>query len=58
LSGIVRIADALGDRAGVDIAIVDVPAFLSVVCGSAAGEGGHGSSRVRLAQDSCLLQVS
>jgi hypothetical protein len=37
----VRLADALSDRTGVGIAIVDLPAFLSVLFGSAAGEGGH-----------------
>ncbi len=31
LRGVVRIADALGDRPGVDIAVKYVPAFLSVV---------------------------
>jgi len=39
--GIVRIADALGDRTGVDVAIKYVPAFLTVIFGPAAGEGGH-----------------
>ena len=29
--GIMRVADALNDRADVDIAIVDLPAFLAVV---------------------------
>jgi len=37
----VRIADALGDRTGMNIAEINLPAFLSVVCGSAAGEFGH-----------------
>jgi hypothetical protein len=37
-----RNADPLGDRAGVDIAIVDVPAFVLGFEVSAAGEGGHG----------------
>jgi hypothetical protein len=37
----VRIADALGDRTGVDVAVIDQPAFLSVISGAAAGEGGH-----------------
>jgi hypothetical protein len=41
LRGVVRIADALGDRPGVDVAIVDQPAFLTVISGPAAGEGGH-----------------
>jgi len=38
---IVRIARADRDRAGVDIAVVDVPAFLAGVSRSATGEGGH-----------------
>ena len=40
--GIVRIADALGNRPGVNIAGIDVPAVMAVICGSAAGEFGHG----------------
>jgi hypothetical protein len=40
-TGIVRIADALGNRAGMNVAVIDVPAFLSVLYGSAAGEFGH-----------------
>ena len=36
-----RIADALGNRADMNVAVVNVPALLTVVCGSAAGEGGH-----------------
>jgi hypothetical protein len=35
------IADALNDRAGVNVAVIDVPAFLAVLWRSAAGEGGH-----------------
>ena len=50
--GIVRIADALGDRTGVDIAIKYVPAFLSVISGSAAGEGGHQAIEARRAAPS------
>ncbi|SRR6266851_2688188 len=38
---IVRIADALGNRSDRNIAVVNVPAFIAVVYGSAAGEGGH-----------------
>jgi hypothetical protein len=62
--GIVRIADALGDRTGVEVAVIDLPAFLTMIDGSAAGERGHGRSFVRLAcfrdagsalQDSRLL---
>ena len=30
LLGIVRVADALNDRAGVNIAVIDFPAFLPV----------------------------
>jgi hypothetical protein len=46
--GIVRIADALGNRPDVNIAETNVPAFLSVVCGSAAGEFGHGAFTQRI----------
>jgi hypothetical protein len=35
-----RIGDAIGDRPGVNIAIIDVPAILPVF-GSAAGKLGH-----------------
>src|SRR5713226_6892841 len=38
---IMGIAGADRDRAGVDIAVVDVPAFLAGFGRSAAGEGGH-----------------
>jgi hypothetical protein len=41
---IVRIAAALDDRTGVDIAVIDFP----VVCGSAAREFGRRPSLVRL----------
>jgi hypothetical protein len=37
----VRIAVALGNRPDMNIAVINVPAFMAVVCGSAAGEGGH-----------------
>lgn len=50
LLGIVRVADALNDRADVDIAIVDVPAFLAGIGRSAAGEFGH-ASRMRAEAD-------
>jgi hypothetical protein len=57
-----RIADALGDRTDMNIAVVNVPAVMAMVCGLAAGEGGHGPSLLRLAcvwrtalQDSRLL---
>jgi hypothetical protein len=39
--GVMRIADALNDRARLDIATVNLPAFLSVVFGSAACEFRH-----------------
>jgi hypothetical protein len=39
--GIVRIADALGDRTGVHIPVIDVPAFLAGFRTSASGELGH-----------------
>jgi hypothetical protein len=39
--GVVRIADALGYSPDMNIAVMNVPAFLSVVCGSAAGKLGH-----------------
>ncbi len=45
--GIVRIADALGDRPGVDIAKIDQPAFLSLIFGPAAGELWHAPSKRR-----------
>jgi hypothetical protein len=45
--GVVRIADALGNRPDMNIAVTNVPAFMAVVCGSAAGEGGHAASLVR-----------
>ena len=38
--GVMRIADALGNRPDMNIAVVSVPA-LSVVFGSAASEFGH-----------------
>jgi hypothetical protein len=38
----VWIADTLGDRTDMNIALINVPAFMAVVCGSAAGGGGHG----------------
>jgi hypothetical protein len=41
LIGVMRIAAADRDRADMHIPVVDVPAFLSVVCGSAAGEFWH-----------------
>jgi hypothetical protein len=62
--GVVRIADALGNRTDMNIAVINVPAIMAVVYGSAAGEVGHGPSLVRLApvwgtvpalQDSRLL---
>jgi len=39
--GIVRIAAALGNRPDMNIAVINVPAFMAVVCGSAAGKLGH-----------------
>jgi hypothetical protein len=39
--GIVRVADALGDRARADVAPIDVPAFLRGIRRSAANELGH-----------------
>ena len=30
--GVMRIADALGDRPDMNIAVVNVPAFMAVVC--------------------------
>jgi hypothetical protein len=36
-----RIADARGNRSDMNIAVNRFPAFLPVVCGSAAGEFGH-----------------
>ena len=47
--GVVRIAGALGNRADMNIAVVNVRA-LSVVFGSVAGEFGHGPSLLRLAR--------
>jgi hypothetical protein len=41
LLGVGRIADALGDRTGVDVAVIDQPAFLASVVVAAAGEVGH-----------------
>jgi len=38
----VRVADALGDRTGMDVAVIDQPAFLPVVQGSAAVRPGIG----------------
>ncbi len=38
--GIVRIAAALGNRPDMNVAVINVPAFMAVVCGSAAGELG------------------
>jgi len=48
--GIVRIADALGNRADMNIAVINVPALLTVFCRSAAGEFGHGPLLLRLAR--------
>jgi len=42
------VAGADRDRAGVDIAVVDMPAFLAGVSRSAAGEGGHVASKLPL----------
>jgi hypothetical protein len=39
---VIRTAAADRDRAGVDIAVVDVPAFLAGISRSAAGQCGHG----------------
>jgi len=41
--GVKRVADASGDRPGVNIAIIDLPTFVAGVSRSAAGEGGHGA---------------
>ena len=35
------VADALGDRAGVHVSIIDTPAFLREATVAAAGEGRH-----------------
>jgi hypothetical protein len=43
--GVVRIPDALGNRPDINIAVVNVPAFMAVVCGSAAGEAGMRASK-------------
>jgi hypothetical protein len=43
----VRIAGAFGDRTDRNIAEINVPAFLAVLFGSAAGEFGHGPSLLR-----------
>jgi hypothetical protein len=59
----VWIADALGNRPDMNVAVINVPAVMAVVCGSAAGELGPGPSLLRLAfiwravarQDSRLL---
>jgi hypothetical protein len=40
-----RIADALGDRPDMNIAVVNVPAVMTVVCGAAAGEFGHSPTK-------------
>jgi len=50
-----RIADALGDRADMNIAEVNMAIYMLVVCGSAAGEFRHRPLLLRLAQDSRLL---
>ena len=39
------IASADRDRAGVNIAVVDVPAFLAGISRSTAGELGHAASK-------------
>jgi hypothetical protein len=41
LIDIARIAGALGNRAGMFIAEINVPVVMAVVCGSAADEFGH-----------------
>ncbi len=38
---VVRNANADRNRTDVHVAEINVPAFMAVVCGSAAGEGGH-----------------
>ena len=38
--GVMRIADALGDGTDMNIAVINVPAFLAVVCGSATVSSG------------------
>jgi hypothetical protein len=45
--GVVRISDALGNRPDVNIAVIDVPAVMTVVCGSAAGKLGHAGIEAR-----------
>jgi hypothetical protein len=42
LWGGVGVADAFRDRADVNVAVIDQPAFLASVVVAAAGEGGHG----------------
>jgi len=46
----VRIPDALGNRADMNIAEIYMPAVMAMVCGLAAGEFGHGHSLLRLAR--------
>jgi hypothetical protein len=46
LVSVMRVADALGDGTGLNVAIVNVPAILAVG-GSAAGEGGHATIEAR-----------
>jgi hypothetical protein len=39
--GVIRVANAHGDGAGVSVTVINVPAILAIV-GSAAGKVGHG----------------
>jgi hypothetical protein len=63
-----RVADALGNRPGMNIAEIYMPAVMAMVCGLAAGEFRQGHSLLRLArvwghalaalQDSRLLNIA
>ena len=43
--GVVRVSGALGNRPDMNVAVINVPAVMAVVCGSVAGEGGQPTSK-------------
>ena len=46
--GVMRVADAFGDGAGLDVAIVNVPAILAAIFGASAGKGRHGRRYINI----------
>ncbi len=59
--GVVRVSDALGNRPDMNVAVINVPAFVAVVYGSAAGEGRYGgwrSSVIEIGRQGSLISTS